>query len=395
MTSSTRTFKDQADLQGLTGDAIIELMILDLYPIDSSIASNLRYVYFCNWTLADGQPVFYGADQYVPLPFQSSGWQMKGNGVPPNPTITVGNIGLEWTGLINTWEDLVGAKLTRRRVLARYLSNTAGAARTDHWPDEVWFIQQKESENKLAVSFRLSTAFDLDGIQLPRRRTLRYTCMWEYRGPECGYAGPPVADINDNPFTTSGKTTTAWLNYESALAAYRTAYTNLTSSAANLRAKRNTLYAEQATTDTLIDTTLVDSTTSTRTAFVQNSTGEWIGTYQGDPIYRSTTEPVTGRYRRGTTTDGTTYSVRRYGTNSSAITAATTAVNTAQTSYNSTKATYDTAKANFDAAEAALLAADPTGVAVDVCGKRLQSCRLRFGSTATLPFGGFPGLYLS
>ena len=27
----------------------------------------------------------------------------------------------------------------------------------------------------------------------------------------------------------------------------------------------------------------------------------------------------------------------------------------------------------------------------DICGKRLSSCKLRFGATNTLPFGGFPG----
>jgi len=32
--------------------------------------------------------------------------------------------------------------------------------------------------------------------------------------------------------------------------------------------------------------------------------------------------------------------------------------------------------------------ADP---ALDVCGKRLTSCQLRFGTTAILPYGGFPG----
>lgn len=31
-------------------------------------------------------------------------------------------------------------------------------------------------------------------------------------------------------------------------------------------------------------------------------------------------------------------------------------------------------------------------IATDVCGKRLDSCRLRFGNTSRLPFGGFPGL---
>lgn len=34
-------------------------------------------------------------------------------------------------------------------------------------------------------------------------------------------------------------------------------------------------------------------------------------------------------------------------------------------------------------------------LAQDVCGKRLGSCRLRFGSTAELPFGSFPGAGLT
>jgi lambda family phage minor tail protein L len=34
----------------------------------------------------------------------------------------------------------------------------------------------------------------------------------------------------------------------------------------------------------------------------------------------------------------------------------------------------------------------PTGPAGDICGKRLESCKLRFGNTGRIPFGGFPGL---
>jgi len=33
-----------------------------------------------------------------------------------------------------------------------------------------------------------------------------------------------------------------------------------------------------------------------------------------------------------------------------------------------------------------------TTIANDVCGKRLSSCKVRFGSTAQLPFGSFPGV---
>ena len=34
-------------------------------------------------------------------------------------------------------------------------------------------------------------------------------------------------------------------------------------------------------------------------------------------------------------------------------------------------------------------------LALDVCGKRVESCKLRFGATAELPFGSFPGVGLT
>ena len=35
----------------------------------------------------------------------------------------------------------------------------------------------------------------------PGRIMLANTCMWDYRGDECGYNGPAVADEFDNPTT--------------------------------------------------------------------------------------------------------------------------------------------------------------------------------------------------
>ena len=66
-------------------------------------------------------------------------------------------------------------------------------------------IQQKETENKLFVSFVLSTAFDLDGCTLPKRRALRYNCVWVYRGEGCGYSGGPVANAKDEPTTVAAE----------------------------------------------------------------------------------------------------------------------------------------------------------------------------------------------
>ncbi len=194
-----RSFENNADLQGLSGDAVIDLYRLDLLPIDSSIAPENRFVYFVNWVVTDGQPVSYAGDTHIALPLQAGGFEMRSEGVPPSPAITIGNIGLQMTALVNTWDDLVGAKLRRRRVLRRYLDDQTTADPNAHWPDELWVIQQKDNENKLAVTFKLSTTFDLDGVRLPGRRALRFTCPWIYRSAECGYSGGAVATAKDVP----------------------------------------------------------------------------------------------------------------------------------------------------------------------------------------------------
>jgi lambda family phage minor tail protein L len=184
-----RTFKFSADVQGLTGDAIIELYILDLLPAAPNVDPTGRFIYFCNWSNTNGSAVSFAGVEYVALPVATSGFEVRSEGVPPNPTLTVGNVGLQWTGLVSSWDDLIACKITRRRVLRRNLDDGTNPDPAAHWPDEQWVIEQKSTETKLAISFELGTAFDLDGVQLPRRLALRYHCWWNYRDANCGYTG--------------------------------------------------------------------------------------------------------------------------------------------------------------------------------------------------------------
>jgi lambda family phage minor tail protein L len=54
-------------------------------------------------------------------------------------------------------------------------------------------------ESSDIVEFELATPLDVEGVRLPRRQVICNARSWRYRGDGCGYAGPPVADINDNP----------------------------------------------------------------------------------------------------------------------------------------------------------------------------------------------------
>ncbi|AYC49663.1 phage minor tail protein L [Escherichia coli] len=74
------------------------------------------------------------------------------------------------------------------------------------WPDapeqEVisrWRIEQCSELSAVSASFVLSTPTETDGAVFPGRIMLANTCTWTYRGDECGYHGPAVADEYDQP----------------------------------------------------------------------------------------------------------------------------------------------------------------------------------------------------
>jgi lambda family phage minor tail protein L len=100
-------------------------------------------------------------------------------------------------------DDLIGVKFIRRRTFLKYLDAVnfaAGNPTADanvHFDDEIWFIDRKASSDQVFVNFELASAFDLQGVQLPRRQCIQNVCTWRYRSAECSYAGPAIADKND------------------------------------------------------------------------------------------------------------------------------------------------------------------------------------------------------
>ena len=106
--------------------------------------------------------------------------------------------------------DMQGAKVIRKRTLAKYLDAVnfpggvnASADPTAFFPDDVYYVDQKESESVDYVQFALAAPFDVTGVQLPRRKIVQNTCPWLYRGAECGYTGTAYFDQDDNAVTSS------------------------------------------------------------------------------------------------------------------------------------------------------------------------------------------------
>lgn len=181
-----------ADVQTLEPGSLVELFEVDAQSIGGEL---LRFHGYGVGT------ILWKGNEYEPWPIQAEGFETNGDGKQPTPTLSVANISGQITAMVIYLEDMVGAKMTRRRTLAKYLDGQPTADPTEELPEDIWYIERKISEDNELVQFELASALDFQGQQLPRRQIIANTCSWltigGYRGPYCGYNGPPVATEYD------------------------------------------------------------------------------------------------------------------------------------------------------------------------------------------------------
>ena len=125
------------------------------------------------------------------------------------PTLSAANVDGRLSALCRAYQDLVGARFTRRRTLGKYLdaanfpAGNPTADATQEVPPELWFLDRRSSEDKTQVTWELASPLDFGSRQLPGRGIVANVCGWltigGYRGPFCGYTGPAVAKADDTP----------------------------------------------------------------------------------------------------------------------------------------------------------------------------------------------------
>lgn len=189
------------DLQKLEPGPLIEL-----FELDGTVLGVPEITRFHG--MPDRNPIWWNGEEYSPWPIMAEGFDLTPD-QPPTPKLQVSNINLSITALCLAYDDLVGAKVTRRRTLGKYLDainfpdGNPTADPEQEMPPEIWYIERKSAESPEVVEFELASALDFNGVQLPRRKIIASRCMWisigGYRGPYCGYAGPPVAKADDSP----------------------------------------------------------------------------------------------------------------------------------------------------------------------------------------------------
>ena len=219
-----------SELSNLTPSSLVTMFEIDISNIISAKGINLtedaKTVGVTDTTAKDGVLRFHNnikvfnsivdwqGKTFFPAPIKAEGFESTSKGTLPQPRLSLSSqseTGNDQLALlkheIRKIGDIIGAKVTRKRTFAKYLDITnfgdnklAKIGRTAnmlpegyepdpyaHLPDDIYFIERKETENKTILVYQLSSVLDLEGTKLPKRVVLADKCVWQYRGIGCWY----------------------------------------------------------------------------------------------------------------------------------------------------------------------------------------------------------------
>ena len=364
----------EADLQQGWHDAIVELIDLDLSPITNDPAD---IFYFTNQLKPDDTKIQWKGNIYEPIPIAAAGYEKSTTGQIAQPTLTVANVLGTFTQVINELDDLVGAKVTRRRTLGKYLDGEPNADPLQEFPIDVFYIERKTQETSMVISWQLASVLDLEGLKLPRRIITQNYCQWRYRGSECGFTGPALYGNNDRYIDTTGLSAFAIAVINAGRLVEQRRQEQIV--AVNIKNAAVNTKNQQCETFVLLETRY-----GLYSNYVSGSTAIWGNVFVGlSATFRQGRRRARGGWAQAF------YEIERWGINATACSIATAELATAEANLTTANNNLVAAQNALTAANAALPLTDSLRL-LDVCGKRVNSCKLRF-PYSSLPYGGFPG----
>lgn len=154
----------RADIQSLSPSALIEL-----FELDMSVTTSGGKLYFHAGTNGLSQPIVWQGVSYEPWPIKASGFDKSGQGTLPRPKIQVSNYDGVISAELQANDDLIGCKIIRKMTLARFLDavnfpdGNPTADPSQHFADEMWFVEQKTLETHQYVGIRAVQRLRSDG----------------------------------------------------------------------------------------------------------------------------------------------------------------------------------------------------------------------------------------
>jgi phage-related protein len=176
---------------------------VELYELEIGVDSgDGNTLYFHPGVQENLTDITYDGNTYIALPIMMDGIQMNSDGAIPRPTLTIANVesmlknGSKFKTQMDdgTWgstvagapfvssdfriDDLVGATLTRRKTLEKYLSSSP----VIEFDKDEYIIDRIRSRDNIFVTLELASPLDLGGMRVPNRVVIGKYCPWVYRG---------------------------------------------------------------------------------------------------------------------------------------------------------------------------------------------------------------------
>ena len=173
-------FNLQKTLQDADAKTVVELFDFELNTAQHGETTVYR---FTNTKNELGNDIVWQGNTYTAIPLKAEGYEASGQGTLPRPNISVSNLLGTFTTLIAILPDgLEGCKVTRTRTLSKYLdavnftddTNPYGTPDpTAEFPQEIYFLDRKITENRDVVQWEAVSALDLINVKLPKRIATR------------------------------------------------------------------------------------------------------------------------------------------------------------------------------------------------------------------------------
>lgn len=192
----------QSDVRKPSPGKLIDLFILDLNPVGIN-----QKLYLHSGVNSSGGDIVFQGDTYSSFPIDVSGFEKSAKGSEKRPKVVISNYMGIITQYIQSINDLVGARVIRKRTLTKYLG-TGSVDETVFYEDE-YIVEQKVAETALSIELDLSSPLDFINKKLPARVAITNSCPWSYKsainGSGCGWPGTDSSkwfDRNDTQVFT-------------------------------------------------------------------------------------------------------------------------------------------------------------------------------------------------
>jgi lambda family phage minor tail protein L len=213
-----------AEGAGISRDVVREILafepsqMLEFYAVYYDWPNNQSdYLAFSPMSNGFNGRIIFQGQEFLPIPMESEGYDAKGSSELSRPKITLSNKSYQISKYLRAHNNLIGAKIVRKRTFAKFLDNVnfpngenpyaSKASRGDEselntLQDQVYYISRRVVENKEIVQFELSSVLEMENVYLPNRNVYSRFCPFIYRGYGCRYKNAPVATVRDKEFTT-------------------------------------------------------------------------------------------------------------------------------------------------------------------------------------------------